>query len=406
MNADEPIKAARNQSDTTEREGVIEHHSSDPNATSHESRGSKPPDDGNTASGLRQLVKEHRRPLLLLVGLGLALVFVFVVLPQLAGFGKSLHRLRYGNKVWLVGGVGLESISLFGYMALLRMTFSCDGVKITWGSSYQITMAGTVATKVLSAGGAGGIALTVWALQAAGLSARSVARRMTSFEILLYAVFMVALVVFGVGLGLGLLPGHSRSVLTLLPAAFGAIVIVLALGLGYAADRAQRGLSALAHRARRGRKLLEKLVTVPRTLHDGVDTTRDILRKPGLGLSGAIIYWAFDIATLWVAFRAFGASPEIAVLVLGYYIGQLANVLPLPGGIGGVEGGMIGSFIAFGVNGSTAALAVLAYRLISFWLPIVPGLVAYLRLRALVSRWNDQHDEQPSEGSSQLPARA
>jgi uncharacterized protein (TIRG00374 family) len=384
---------------------VIEHHSSDPNASGDGSRGSKPPDDSNTAPGLRQLVKEHRRPLLLLVGLGLALVFVFVFLPQLAGFGKSLHRLRDGNKVWLVGGVGLESISLFGYMALFRMTFSCDGVKITWGSSYQITMAGTVATKVLAAAGAGGIALTVWALQAAGLSARSVARRMTSFEILLYAVFMGALVVFGVGLGLGLLPGHSRSALTLLPAAFGAIIIVLALGLGYAADRAQRGLAALAHRARRGRKLLERLVTVPRTLHDGVATTRDILRKPGLGLSGAIIYWAFDIATLWAAFRAFGASPEIAVLVLGYYIGQLANVLPLPGGIGGVEGGMIGSFIAFGLNGSTTALAVLAYRLISFWLPILPGSVAYLRLRALVSRWNDQHDEQPGEGSSQLPAR-
>ena len=81
------------------------------------------------------------------------------------------------------------------------------------------------------------------------------------------------------------------------------------------------------------------------------------------------------------------------MIIVAYYVGQLANALPIPGGIGGVEGGMIGSFIAFGVSGSIAALAVLAYRLISFWLPILPGTVAYLQLRATVARWNEQHDD-------------
>lgn len=70
-------------------------------------------------------------------------------------------------------------------------------------------------------------------------------------------------------------------------------------------------------------------------------------------------------------------------------MGQLANALPLPGGIGGVEGGMIGAFIAFGVSGSTAVLAVLAYRIISFWLPILPGSIAYLRLRSAVAHWQE-----------------
>jgi len=159
-------------------------------------------------------------------------------------------------------------------------------------------------------------------------------------------------------------------------------------------------LSSAANRARRGQNLLKKLVTVPRTLHDGAQTTKEILRQPRLSLLGAVVYWAFDIATLWASFRAFGASPEIPVVVLGYYIGQLANVLPLPGGIGGVEGGMIGSFIAFGVSGSTAALAVLAYRLISFWLPIIPGSVAYLQLRSAVSKWNEENgNEAESEHS-------
>ncbi|HEX3802679.1 MAG TPA: lysylphosphatidylglycerol synthase transmembrane domain-containing protein [Solirubrobacteraceae bacterium] len=348
-------------------------------------------------SALRQFIREHRRVLLLLVALCLTLIFVFVILPQLAGFGKSLHRLRYGNKVWLAAGVGLECISLFGYMTLLKMIFSCEGVQIGWRSSYKITMAGTVATKLLAAGGAGGIALTIWALRAAGLSARSVARRMTSFEILLYAVFMSALVVFGGGVALGVLPGTARPGLTALPAVFGAVVILLVLALGVAADGAQRGLSALARRSKRSRNLLTKLVTVPRTVHDGVRTTAQILRRPRIGLLGAIVYWAFDIATLWAAFHAFGSSPPIALVVLGYYIGQLANALPIPGGIGGVEGGMIGSFIAFGISGSTAALAVLAYRLISFWLPILPGSVAYLQLRATVAQWNQQQDASASE---------
>ena len=348
-------------------------------------------------SGLRQLIRDHRRSLLALLFVGVVIIFIFAVLPQLAGFGKSLHRLRYGNKLWLAAGVGLECVSLFGYMALLRLMFSCGGVRVAWGASYQITLAGAVATKLLAAGGAGGIALTVWALRAAGLSAKSVARRMTSFEMLLYGVFMLALVIFGGGLAVGLFPGNSPQALTVIPAVFGAVVILLAVVMGFGADRAQRWLSRLAER-RRG-SLLRKLATVPGTLHGGVEATLEVVRQPKPWLLGAIVYWAFDIATLWAGFRAFGASPPLAVVVLAYYVGQLANALPIPGGIGGVEGGMIGSFIAFGVNGSTAVLAVLAYRIISFWLPVLPGSIAYLQLRSAVSRWREQNDSGPQNGA-------
>jgi putative heme transporter len=389
--------ATRLDSGTAERDGANQSPPVGPgDRPGRDKRQTTEPEPG---SGLRQFVKDHRRVLLGTLTLAIALIFVFVILPQLAGFGKSLHRIRDGNKTWLVAGVGLECISLFGYMALFRMIFSCEGVRITWRLSYQITMAGTVATKLLAAGGAGGIALTIWALRAAGLSARSVARRMTSFELLLYAVFMGALVVFGGGVALGLFPGAEPPALTAFPAVFGAVVIVLVLVLGFASDAAQRWLAALSGRSKRSRKLLGNLATVPRTLHDGFLTTAQVLRRPRLGLLGAVIYWAFDIATLWASFHAFGDSPPIAVLVLGYYIGQLANALPIPGGIGGVEGGMIGSFIAFGVSGSTAALAVLAYRLISFWLPILPGSIAYLQLRAAVAKWNEQEDAPSSDGS-------
>ena len=75
---------------------------------------------------------------------------------------------------------------------------------------------------------------------------------------------------------------------------------------------------------------------------------------------------------------------------MGYYVGTLANALPLPGGVGGVEGGMIGAFLAFGVNGSLTVLAVLAYRTISYWLPTIPGVIAYVQLRHTVGRWRSQ----------------
>ncbi len=66
---------------------------------------------------------------------------------------------------------------------------------------------------------------------------------------------------------------------------------------------------------------------------------------------------------------------------------MLANLLPLPGGIGVVEGGMIGAFVAFGVSPSLAVPAVLVYRLIAFWLPSIPGAIAYFQLRRTVNRW-------------------
>jgi hypothetical protein len=139
---------------------------------------------------------------------------------------------------------------------------------------------------------------------------------MTSFELLLYGVFMGALVVFGAGVASGLLSGHGQSALAAGAAGFGAAVILLALILGFGSEPAERWLASLARRGKRDRVLLRKLATVPETLYGGVQTTIQIFREPQLGLLGAIVYWAFDIATLWAAFHAFGGSPPIPVLIL------------------------------------------------------------------------------------------
>jgi uncharacterized protein (TIRG00374 family) len=133
--------------------------------------------------------------------------------------------------------------------------------------------------------------------------------------------------------------------------------------------------------------IASRVAKAPDALGSGVRTAIGLVRERRLGLLGAVAYWGFDIAVLGVCFRAFGAAVPPAVLVVGYFLGTLGALLPLPGGIGGVEGGMIGAFVAFGVPAGSAVIAVLAYRAISFWLPTLPGIVGYLALRSKVRGW-------------------
>jgi uncharacterized membrane protein YbhN (UPF0104 family) len=75
----------------------------------------------------------------------------------------------------------------------------------------------------------------------------------------------------------------------------------------------------------------------------------------------------------------------------------------MPGGVGGVEGGMIGALVAFDVDPGLAVVAVLAYRAFTFWLPLVPGVIAYFQLRRTVERWRgtiQSEARDPAKGAS------
>src|SRR5207245_5193484 len=119
----------------------------------------------------------------------------------------------------------------------------------------------------------------------------------------------------------------------------------------------------------------------------GVPPSARLIRRRGPRLLGAPAWWGFDVSVLWAMFHAFGSPPPFTVIWMAYFVGMFGNLLPLPGGLGGVEGGMIGAFAAFGVDFNLSVLAVLSYRGISFWLPTVPGGVAYFQLRRNVARW-------------------
>jgi uncharacterized protein (TIRG00374 family) len=100
-------------------------------------------------------------------------------------------------------------------------------------------------------------------------------------------------------------------------------------------------------------------------------------------LVGTFGYWAFDNLVLWATFHAVGASPPLSVILLGYLIGQLGGALPIPGGVGGIDLGLVGTLIVYGAPAQATVAAVLAYRLILFWLPLIGGAVAFWSLR----RW-------------------
>jgi Lysylphosphatidylglycerol synthase TM region len=130
-----------------------------------------------------------------------------------------------------------------------------------------------------------------------------------------------------------------------------------------------------------------------------------MLRRADPGLVGALLWWGADIAVLWACFNAFGAAPALAVVVMAYFVGMLANTLPLPGGIGGVDGGMIGALIAFGVDPSLALVAVVAYRGFAFWLPILPGAAAWVSLRRTVASWDEPALAPATAPAPAVPAR-
>jgi putative heme transporter len=348
---------------------------------------------GTTISGARRarFLRRHRRSLAVAAGVLLAAGFVYFVVPKLIGLGATVRRLRGGDPKWLAFGAALEALSLGGYIALFRTVFSCHGVRIGWKASYQITMAGVLATKLFAAAGAGGVALTVWALRASGLRARTVARRLVTFELLLYSVYAGALIVAGLGLSTGLIAGGAPWTLTILPAAIAVFAITVAVSVGaLPGDLERRAKDARA--SRRVGRLLARLAVAPWAVRDAIAIAIQLVRERRPSLLGALAYWGFDIATLWTCFHAFGTPPPLGVIIMAYFVGTLVNALPLPGGLGGVEGGMIGAFLAFGAPASLALLAVLSYRAISFWLPTLPGAVAYLQLRRTVARWKDGPD--------------
>jgi len=330
------------------------------------------------------------RNLLVLCGFLVAsLAALYYLLPQLAGLEDTWHRIEDGSPYWMFWALAFTVGMFGGYVMMFRGVFvrSSGDVRIGWRESYEITMAGLAASRIFAAGGAGGLVLTAWALRRAGMRKRLVADTTLSFLILTYFPYVSALIVCGLGLRLGIFPGEAPFGLTVVPAVLAVIAIAIGLSIALVPTDLQRRVGGLAIRDGRVADIARKLANLPASASAGMRDALAHLRSRDPALAGAFLFWAFQILVLWAAFKAFGDSPPAAVLVQAFFVGMLGNLLPMPGGVGGVEGGMIASFVAFGVDGGLAVVAVLVYRAFTFWLPLIPGVIAYFQLRKTVERW-------------------
>lgn len=272
-------------------------------------------------------------------------------------------------------------------------------------------MAGLAATRLFSAGGAGGILLTYWALRKAGMRRAESARRMVAFLVVLYGVYVTAVIVFGVLLRTGALPGDGPVSVTIVPAAIAALVGIGVILIAKVPPDLQRRLDKRTGDGRFA-TLMTKLAALPQTLGSGIRTAWEFVAHPRRGwlaMLGAIGFWAANIMILWASFKSLGISLPLGEVVVGFFVGMVANLAPAPAGVGAVDGGLIGVFAIFGYPLETVIAAVLIYRLLAFYLPVPPGIVAFFQLRTTVARWEAERTGKaggltPAERVSAPPA--
>ena len=312
------------------------------------------------------------RRLLALAAVAVGIAALVLVLP---GLGDVRHAFAHVKPVWLAATVLLELGSCGSYVVAFRPTF-CR--RLPWGLSARIAMAEQGTNVLVPTGGAGGLALGAWALRRAGMSSERIARRSVSFFILTSGVNFATAILVGLLLASGVLATDRDLFYTLGPALAATLVFVVVVVLGRALPRQEDVAGGRAPKGRARRMLAKSGVA----LGDGVRDAGLLLKagRPALVL-GAVGYMALDAAALWAAFQALGGSVYGPTFLLAYVLGQLGGLIPLPGGLGGTDGGLIGALVLYGTPAAGATAAVLGYRLFQLAIPAILGALALVSLR-------------------------
>jgi uncharacterized membrane protein YbhN (UPF0104 family) len=308
------------------------------------------------------------RRTLQVVALLAALVLIVLLAP---GLGDVRDKLEGAKPGWIALAAAFELVSGVSYVVMFRPIFCRH---MPWRTSWEISWSSLGMGSIVPASGAAGLALGAWILHEGGMPADRIARRSVAFFLIKSSINFVAVAVLGTLLALGVLGPDLSPWLTVVPAAaavlvIGVVLLVPRLGPGGEpppdASRVRRAIAG-------ARKAL---------MGGTAEAVRLVRSRDWQVLGGAFGYWAFDNAVLWATFKAFGSSPAVTIILMGYLIGQLGGLLPIPGGIGGIDGGLFGTLVVYGTPAATTAAAVLAYRVILFWLPLIVGAVAFVALR-------------------------
>ncbi|MGD0197136.1 MAG: lysylphosphatidylglycerol synthase transmembrane domain-containing protein [Solirubrobacteraceae bacterium] len=296
--------------------------------------------------------------------LGVLIVALIIAVPGLHGVGRVVSRMNPG---WLAAAIVFEVLSCVGYILVFLGIF--ERVSARFGA--RVAMTEVAFGAAVSLGGAGSLVVGAWLLRDRdhdyGLG--EIAERSAVLFLLTSAINAITLIAAGLLLGLGILPGPRNPLLTLIPAAIVIVTVGLFLGLPPLSDRIAmlRGTGKRAALAR----------GTAQTIRD----TRAALFSPDWRLVGAFGYLWFNIAVMWACFRATGYTPPLAVIVLAYQIGWLANVLPVPGSVGVLEGSFVGMFVLYGAKATPVAAVSVVYHAITLWIPLAWGTVSFIRLQ-------------------------
>jgi uncharacterized membrane protein YbhN (UPF0104 family) len=304
------------------------------------------------------------------------LAFIGLILLLAPGLGELRHYLETAKPGWFAVAVALEALSCLSYVAMFKPIF-CN--HMPWRTSWEIGWSELGMGSIVPASGIGGLALGAWILREGGMSKERIARRSVAFFIIKSGANFAAVFVIGAIMALHLAGPHLSPWLTAFPAA-GALAVILLVTL---VPRFGPGRDPAPDAAR-----VRRWWTVARRgLIDGTSEAGKIIvqRDPRVIL-GSLGYWFFDNAVLWATFKCFGYTPPITVVLMGYLIGQLGGLLPLPGGLGGIDAGLLGTLVVYGTPVTVTAAAVVAYRVILFWLPLIVGGIAFISLRRGLNR--------------------
>lgn len=351
----------------------------------------------------------------IVLGIAVAILGLYVLLPKLVGVSDAFKNIGDAKWYWIVVAFGFVTLSFVAEGALFKAVVGGGDdararARLTLPASYEIRLAGFAGSTFFSAGGAGGLVIIYWALRKMGMEPRRAACRMFAMLVLMYAFYALSVIVFGVLLRTHVLSGSSPVAGTIVPAAISAAAFALFALVALIPGDIERRVSLLQRHDGRLARIARRLVSIPGTAATGVRTAIERVRDPQTGwlaIVGAILYWAGFIGVLWACFHAYGVEVPLGVVIQGFFLGMAANLIPSPAaGAGPVDAGMIGAFLLFNIPSQSVFPAVLAYRLIAFWLPTVPGVYAYFRLRKRVHMWEEEDSRGYTSVSKVLEANA
>jgi uncharacterized protein (TIRG00374 family) len=309
-------------------------------------------------------------------------VGVFGVLPRLGGLTHDAAGLRHGLPAFMVAAVVAQAISLGCYAQLYRQVLAALGARLRFRMAADVILATFTVSHLTPFGSAAGTLVNVSALETEGIAASTTGEAI-ALTSLLSTVALVAL--FGIGFVATAGRHVSHTYLTIAGIALALVVSVLAAVLGVGshpaiAGRAGRWAASVARRFRPGIDP-EQVAASSRRL---ASLARSALTGQAFLASSAYASGdlLFDLLSLDLMFLAFRYQPGFGPLAVAYAAANIASAIPLtPGGLGVIEVTLVAITVGFGAPRATAVLAVLGYRVVNYWLPLLPGAVAYLRLR-------------------------